>query len=162
MEVLSWIQNSAFSTWSRESNWALFTYLIVHTISMGFIVGTGLLVDARVLGLANRAPLSAFSRLLSFMAFALVIAACSGVLLLISYPAKHLTNPVFYIKLSLLLVALLITRELGRRLMAGPAYDKGPAPTWARIAAAISIPLWMLGLTAGKFLEYTNHILLAP
>ena len=51
METIQWVQDTAFATWIRESAWAIFAFLIVHTIAMGFVVGTGVAVDARVLGL---------------------------------------------------------------------------------------------------------------
>src|SRR3954471_24217607 len=97
LETLRLIQDSAFATWSRESSWALFAYLIVHTISMGLLVGTGMLIDARIRGGGRGLPLPAAGRLLPVMAIALAIAIPSGLLLLISCPAKHLTNPLFYV-----------------------------------------------------------------
>ena len=36
------VEQSAFATWLRESAWALFALLIVHTLTMGAIVGTAL------------------------------------------------------------------------------------------------------------------------
>ena len=157
METLRIIQDSAFATWSRESSWALFAYLIVHTISMGLLVGTGMLIDARILGLGRGIPLPAAGRLLPIMAIALAIAIPSGLLLLISYPAKHLTNPLFYVKLSLVITALLITLMFRNRIFA-PSLPQPPG--WAKPVAGLCLLLWMAGLTSGKFLEYTNHVLL--
>ena len=157
VETLRIIQDSAFATWSRESSWALFAYLIVHTISMGFLVGTGMLIDARILGVGGRIPLPAAGRLLPIMAIALTVAIPSGLLLLISYPAKHLTNPLFYVKLTLVITALLITLAFRNRIFA-PSLPQPPG--WAKPVAGLSLLLWMAGLTAGKFLEYTNHVLL--
>jgi len=157
VETLRIVQDSAFATWSRESSWALFAYLIVHTISMGFLVGTGMLIDARLLGLGRRIPLPAAGKLLPVMVWALVAAVPSGLLLLISYPAKHLTNPLFYVKLTIVITALLITLTFSRRIFASALAEP---PAWARPVAALCLVLWMAGLTAGKFLEYTNHVLL--
>jgi hypothetical protein len=157
LEAIQWVQDSAFATWIRESSWAIFAFLIVHTLTMGFLIGTGLAVDARMLGVARQVPLPAMGRVLPVMVWALGFAIVSGVLLLIGYPAKALTNPLFYVKLSLLTVALLITRDLAKRV-----FDPGltEAPGWARGAAGLSILLWLSGLTAGKFLEYTHKMLL--
>jgi hypothetical protein len=157
LETIQWVQDSAFATWIRESAWALFALLIVHTLTMGFLIGTGLVVDGRILGVARRIPLPAMGRVLPVMVWALVFAIGSGVLLLIGYPAKALTNPLFYVKLSILTVALLITRSFAIRI-----FDRGltVAPGWAKGAAALSILLWLAGLTAGKFLEYTHKMLL--
>jgi len=160
MSFLIWLQDSAFSTWTRESDWALFAFLIVHTIGMGFLVGAGIVMDLRILGCVQRIPLSLFSRLIPVMVFGLGAAIASGVLLVISYPAKALTNPVFYLKLTLVTAALLLTRNVARRLFAVAHFDAGAAPNWARVTAAVCIVLWIAGLTAGKFLAYTNKMLL--
>jgi hypothetical protein len=42
-----------------RSSWALFALLIVHTLTMGAIVGTALAVCARMWGVASAAPLPA-------------------------------------------------------------------------------------------------------
>lgn len=147
MEQLRWVQDSGFATWMRESSWAIFATLILHTLSMGLLVGTGLAVDGRVLGLARSVPLDALRRLWPIMAWALALIVFSGVLLVIAYPAKALTNPLFYVKLTVLTAAVLITR----RIMRAPV-------AWL---AALSVPLWVAGLTLGKFLAYTHKILLA-
>src|SRR5262245_106292 len=104
MAFLIWLQDSVFSTWTRESDWALFAFLIVHTIGMGFLVGTGIVVDLRIIGFVQRIPLSLCARFVRVMAYGLTAAVASGILLVISYPAKALTNPVFYLKLTLLTI----------------------------------------------------------
>jgi hypothetical protein len=160
MKFLIWIQDSPFSTWTRESDWALFAFLIVHTIGMGFLVGTGIVIDLRILGFARRIPLSLMARFLPIMIYGLITAIASGILLVISYPAKALTNPLFYIKLTIILVALLFTRTLARRLFADSRLDAGETPNWAKAIAVLCMLLWIAGLTSGKFLAYTNKMLL--
>ena len=51
-------------------------------------------------------------RFLPVMWFGFWLNAISGVLLLIGYPTKALTNPVFYLKL--LFIALAVTSAIGR------------------------------------------------
>ena len=51
------------------------------------------------------------------------INAVSGVLLLIAYPTKALTNPLFYVKLVLIAIGLGIARKLSARLRALPVPD---------------------------------------
>lgn len=114
MEQLAWVQNSGFATWVRESSWAIFAALIVHTLTMGLLVGAGLAIDARLLGMAKGVPLTALRRLWPVMGWALLGAAVSGVVLVIGYPAKALTNPLFYVKLAILGLALALTWRLVR------------------------------------------------
>lgn len=158
METIRLVQDSVFATWLRESSWALFALLIVHTISMGFLVGTGLAVDARMTGMFRRIPLPAMGRALPIMGWALAFAVPSGVLLLTAYPAKHLTNPLFYVKLALVIAALTITVVFARRIFHRSISE---APGWARGLAGLCLVIWVSALTAGKFLEYTHHMLLA-
>jgi hypothetical protein len=157
MEAIAAIEQSAFATWLRESAWALFALLIVHTLTMGAIVGTALAVYGRVLGVARCVPLPAMGRLLPVMGWALAIAAVSGVLLVVAYPAKALTNPLFYVKLAMAAVAAGIAWTLHGRLFRAEA---PAAPSWAKVAAVAGAVLWLATLTAGKFLEYTHKMLL--
>src|SRR5436309_12171806 len=101
--VFSWIETSALSSWIRESPslWAFPFILILHTVGMGFLVGPNVAMDLRILGFAPRIPLSLFEKFFGVMKVAFVINVISGVLLLIAYPTKALTNPLFYVKLFL-------------------------------------------------------------
>jgi hypothetical protein len=146
LEQIRWVQDTVFATWLRESSWALFAGLILHTLAMGFLVGAGLAVNARNLGVARSIPIEALRRLWPVMATAIAAAIFSGVLLVLAYPAKALTNPLFYVKLAILTAAILITR----RLLRTPS---------ARLAA-LTIPLWFAGVTLGRFLAYTHKMLL--
>jgi hypothetical protein len=147
VEQIAWVQDSGFATWVRESSWAIFAALIVHTLSMGLLVGTGLAISARVLGAARRVPLAALHRLLPVMGWALPLVVLSGLVLVIGYPAKALTNPLFYAKLLMLLAAGWLTWRIAR---AEPR----------KSAAALALLLWVAGVTAGRFLAYTHKMLL--
>lgn len=160
MKFLIWVQDSAYATWLRESDWALFALLIVHTIGMAFLVGVAIAIALRIIGFASQVPLAQFARLIPVAMYGLVAAVVSGVLLVVSYPAKALTNQLFYFKLSLLTVALLLLRWLLKRLLSESLMRSGSAPLWAKWSAALCLFLWACGITAGKFLAYTNKMLL--
>jgi hypothetical protein len=142
------IQDSAFSTWSRESSWALFAFLIVHTIGMGFIVGTGIAMNLRILGAASHLPSALWPRFATLIKWALAFTIASGVLLVIAYPAKALLNILFYIKLAILTCALWWTRRLAL------------TEAMHRMPAVACLVLWCSGIAAGKLLEYTHKVLL--
>jgi hypothetical protein len=160
MELILWLQETEFSTWIRESDWAIFAILIVHTIGMGFLVGLGSVVSLRSLGLASQIPLAKLPRFIPFMMCGAVAAVLSGVLLVVGYPAKALTNPLFYIKLTLIVVAAFITRGLIRRCVAANVNAPANTSPWSRRLAVVAFLLWLCSLTAGKFLAYTNTMLL--
>ena len=121
--------------------------LTAHTIGLGLIAGIDMAHDLRVLGVAPRVPVVEFNRFLPFMWFGLWLNVITGIALLIAYPTKALTNPVFYLKLSLIAVALLMMKPIRRRAAAN-------LPSTRRLAVA-SLVCWASAITAGRLLAYT-------
>ena len=161
MEYLAWFEATSFSTWMRESGPAFFFSLILHSVAMGFAVGVHVAADLRILGMAPRVPLSLMRRFSSVVWVSLFVILVSGVLLLAAYPAKALTNPVFYLKLAAVAAALLITRSLVHTLLQDASHDIGRVPAKAKVLAASSLFLWVVAITAGRFLAYTHEVMLA-
>ena len=59
MDLFTWLEGSAFSTWVREAPtiWAFSTILTLHTFGMGVLVGASALLDLRLLGIGRTMPL---------------------------------------------------------------------------------------------------------
>jgi hypothetical protein len=157
--VFAWIEQTPLSVFIREDFYFFFVVLIFHALGMALLVGGGLLIGFRTAGLASHAPLHKFRGFFPVMWLGLTLAVISGVLLLISYPAKALTNPVFAVKFICLIGAGLMVREIARRFfpMAAEGQELPPSARWFGIA---TLALWVAGVTAGKFLPYTHHVLL--
>jgi len=112
-------------------------------------------LDVRVLGVAEGVRPRTLMRYDLVMWAGFWINAVSGVLLLIAYPTKALTNPLFYAKLGLIVVGLVLARALRARL----PDDSGAGP-WllspsARRLAIASLACWAASITAGRLLAYT-------
>jgi hypothetical protein len=91
----------------------------------------------------------------------LFVNALSGVLLLIAYPTKALTNPLFYIKLFLIALALVDTRWIKRNVLRNPSFDEAVIGRKVKLLAAASMVLWIGSIGAGRFLAYTYTYLMA-
>ena len=161
MDALVWLEGTAFSTWMRESGPAFFSTLVFHSVAMGFVVGVHVATNFRILGLAAGVRLSLMRRFFPVLWAGLVVVSLSGVLLLIAYPAKALTNPVFYAKLVSAGAALLITRSLLKGVLGDRSFDSGPLPGKARLMAVLSLLLWAGVVTSGRLLAYTHNMLMA-
>jgi hypothetical protein len=161
MDLLVWLEETPFSTWMRESGPAFFSSLIFHSVAMGFVVGVHVATNLRILGVAPRVPLSLMRRFFPVAWANLVVVSVSGVLLLVAYPAKALTNPVFYLKLAAVVAALVITRSLIHGVLQNSTHDAEPAPTRARVLAAVSLVLWVGAITSGRLLAYTHQMMMA-
>ena len=147
-----WLESTAFSIWMRESP-SMFAFpgiLAAHTVGLGFLAGLNGALDLRLLGVARNIPPAAFLRFRPVMWIGLWINVVSGIAVLLAYPTKALTNPVFYLKLGLIAAALVVLRTLLRRTRA----DQMPRPT-TKILAAVSLLTWAGAITAGRLLAYT-------
>ena len=89
------------------------------------------------------------------------INALSGLVLLAAYPAKALTNWVFFAKLLLVVVALWVVERIKRELVVTAGAGTREVSPGARQLAVVSLVVWALTILAGRFLAYTHHILLA-
>jgi hypothetical protein len=150
-----WIEATSFSTWLRESPslWVFPFILILHTVGLAFFVGANIAWDVRVLGFSLGIPLDALRRYFLVMWAGFWINAVSGVLLLIAYPTKALTNPLFYIKLGLIGFGIALALRIRREVHG--ARHESDAPRAARTLAAASLACWVAVIFAGRLLAYT-------
>lgn len=160
IDALAWIEQTRLSAFMREDFYAYFVLLIVHAWGMAFLVGGGIAIALRVLGVATGARLERFAVFVPVMWLGATLAVVSGLGLLAAYPAKALTNWIFALKFACLIGAALLVRLLRRDAFAAAARGD-PAPGGARMAAAASLALWFGAIACGKLLLYTNHLLFA-
>ncbi len=126
---------------------------------MGFVVGINIAISLRLTGFAASIPLAPLRKFYPLHWWCVGLIVLSGIGLLLAYPAKALTNPVFYVKLLALTMALLISRYF-QNFLAHP----DTAATHNRLIvklAFLTFLLWIITITAGRFLAYTNSVLLA-
>ncbi len=149
------LEATSLSTWLRESPslWAFPFVLILHTVGLAFFVGANVAWDVRVLGFSMGIPLDALRRYFLVMWVGFWVNAFSGVLLLLAYPTKALTNPLFYAKLALIAFGVVLAFRI-RREVDGRAPNE-EAPPLARTLAAASLVCWIAAIFAGRLLAYT-------
>ena len=164
---LAWVESTALSQWvvGSPSMFAFPGILTLHAIGMGFTVGISAAIDLRILGVAPKVPLRELRRFLPILWAGFWLNALSGALLLIGYPTKALTNPVFYLKLTLIAVAMVLLVRISREVFAtgsGGAVNPPdpldpPIPSRLRNLAIASLICWSGAITAGRLLAYTYH-----
>ncbi len=162
-EIFRAIEASGLSVWIRESDSYLAYWLILsfHALGMGLLVGASVVIDLRILGLAPDLPVAPLQKLYRFIWIGFWIQLASGLLLLISYPTKSLTNPLFYIKLTLIAVALVLMQKLKKRVFNDPSLNETMMMAKGRSFAIWTLVLWTAAVTAGRLLAYTYTVLTA-
>lgn len=151
------IETSPLSVWLREATtiWAFPFVLILHTVGLAFLVGVNVAIDLRILGRAAGVPLIAMRRYYRWMWAGFWVNAFSGVLLLIAYPTKALTNPIFFLKLTLIGVGLVLAAKIRGSVTSGTVGANEAAPRALRVLATASLLVWVASITAGRLLAYT-------
>ena len=154
---LIWLESTGLSTWIREEPavYAFPAILSLHTIGMGVVAGMNAAIDLRILGVARGVPLLEMERYVPVMWFGFWLNAISGVFLMIGYPTKAVTNPVFYLKLAFIALGLVGFRAIRGNIFRGPT--PGEVSRKGRLLAGGSLACWAGAITAGRLLAYTYH-----
>ena len=159
MQTLSRIEETALSTWFRESGAAFFSTLTLHSLAMAIVVGINFAIAFRLMGWVPQFALSPYSRFYQIHWMGVIVIFLSGTGLLLAYPAKALTNPIFYLKFIALTIGLIIAAWIQNRLDRSSITEREHHKF--KLIAMASILLWVITITAGRFLAYTHSVLLA-
>jgi hypothetical protein len=155
---LAFVEGSDVSNWVRGDSMLAFpTIITLHTICMGFLAGTSSAIDLRILGVAPGISLDSLRPFYPLMWLAFAVNAVTGVLMAIGYPTKQLTNPLFYIKLSLVALAVWLVYRIGTEVLRAAESGQKTITARARWLAAASLAGWVSLIIAGRLLEYTHR-----
>jgi hypothetical protein len=158
----AWIEHTALSIWIRESL-SIFAFpgiLTLHTLGLAFLAGTQVAIDLRLLGVAPLLPIAPLERFFVVSWWAFWVSLVTGILLVVAYPAKAFTNPLFYVKLTLIALATWTAVRV-RGVLAGVAAGDVAGDALARRLAAASLLLWAGAIVSGRLLAYTYSRLLS-
>jgi hypothetical protein len=158
------IEGTSFSTWMRESEspFGFYFILFVHTVGLALLVGANSVVDLRLLGVAREIPVAPLKQFFGIMWLGFWINVTSGALLLFAYPTKSLTNPDFYIKLTLIGFAVWIMYRIKTKVFDDSSLDETAMMAKGATLAKWSLFLWFGAITAGRLLAYTYRYVTFP
>ena len=157
MEFLAWLENTSFAIWVRESP-SILAYpsiLFLHTVGLGFLVGTNVAIDLRIL---KRSPsavelplaLAPMEPFFKVMWAGFWINAMSGIALLIADATTKLINPVFYIKIAFIACGVFTMVLIRKKVFHGTSNG--------RALAIASLVLWAGAITAGRLMAYFGPV----
>jgi hypothetical protein len=155
-----WLAATELSHIIQTTKWIIPTLQTIHILSIAVLFSSAILVDLRIWQVFDRdLPLQDVARrFLPVIWPVLLILLTTGALLIIGEPRRSLLNSTFYIKMTLLAAAIVVTLALQWSLSADPHFwDKGLARQVAvRLAATASILIWCGIIFAGRWIAYTE------
>ncbi len=159
-EFSKWLAATEVSHVIQTTTWIIPTLQTIHILSVAAVFSAAILVDLRIWRLIERdEPLPEMARrFLPTIWPVLVILLVTGSLLIIGEPRRSLLNSTFYLKMALLVVAILLTIGLQRSISSSPnSWDRdGWRRIVGRFAATVSILVWCGILFAGRWIAYTQ------
>ena len=152
-EFFKTIEEGGLSMWVRDNPfWAI---LSVHALGMALLVGASGVVALRLLGIPRDLPIAPLKRLYTPIWIGFWIQVVSGLLLLIGYPTKSLTNWDFYLKLILIALGMIVMQMLRKRVFSDPSMSEAQMMINGRALAMWSLLFWLAVVTSGRMLAYT-------
>jgi len=152
------VESTGVGRYLRESLWAFPIVETVHISAFAIVVGSIVVLDLRLLGLSRRIPVSRLAaHVLPWTLLAFLVAAGSGLTMFTAHASDYLGNRVFMLKMGLILAAGINAGLLHAGAMrASGAWDvEAGVPARVRVAAALSILLWLSVIACGRLLAYT-------
>jgi hypothetical protein len=157
LEIFQWIQETRPAAALRGSS---LTYPIImtgHLTGMGLFGGMIAITDARLLGLAMRKyPIAdVVNQLRIWKRIGGVLVITCGAMLLASKAETYYYNPYYWAKMGLLMLVFAHALVFRSVYSKPEALDAAPqVPAKAKVAACISLFLWLGLVTAGRLIGY--------
>jgi len=143
LEQVGWVKVLATTAWLYSS------VSVIHYFTLLFFIGTIVLVDLRILGLAGRGQTISLlaDQLLPWTWIGFTLAMISGFLLFATDAGDYAPDRVFQAKMLVILFALIFTVIVHRGQR---KWNELPAiPTSVKVVAALSLLLWLGAILAG-------------
>ena len=156
-QFLGWLENSTWAESIRQSLWLYPALEIVHLTGIVILVGSAFMFDLRLLGFSKNLPVISLSaHLLPWSRRGLWLIIPSGILLFSTNAITLGTDPTFWLKMTLLVVAALNVFVFHRFIFKvhSRLEVQGKLPFPAKVSAMISIMVWIAIIFCGRLLAY--------
>jgi hypothetical protein len=152
------IQNTEFFTFIRESGLTYPVVLSTHLTAIALFGGMILMTDLRLLGLAmqSRSVTDVVRQLRVWKFVGFILMVSMGITLGGAKLGSYYDNPYFQMKMSLLALVGVHAWVFHKSVYGNTeAIDKMPAiPRVAKVAACISLALWLGIMSCGRWIAY--------
>ena len=156
----NWLAATSVSQTIQTIDWIIPAVQTIHILAVAAVVTSALMINLRLLGIRrNDQPVASVARrFLPFIWWPLPVLLATGAVLIVAEPARALENPVFLLKMGLLLAAAGVT-------LACQLPIRRNATFWelscgrrraAKLLALASIPLWIAIVCAGRWIAYVQ------
>jgi hypothetical protein len=151
-EVFWWIEQTPVAQLLRNSRVLFPLVECVHLVGLALFAGPLFLINMGLLGLAmRRQPVAQFAAaLVPWTRTGIALLLVTGPLMFAAQATRWYANPVFWIKMALLTVAIAFQWSVHRKVM---SEDAAPRPIPAKLIGGVSLLLWISTALSAKIME---------
>ena len=154
LDLFTWIDQWRLGEAIRGSSWVFAFIEVFHLMGITLLLGAVLVVNLRLLGfgLTGTPAAQVAEDAMPWMLVGLFVAMGSGFCLFVSEALKCYNNPPFFVKMMMLLLALVFTFTAHRRLTRGD--QASSSRLWRTLGACLSLVLWFGVGLAGRAIAF--------
>ncbi len=154
LQFFEWTNNLAFSVAYRESLWYFPVTQALHLVALAFFAGAIMVVDVRLLGAGlNKYPIAKIARdAWPWLVGSFAVMVITGIPQFMANAMRYYDNPVFYFKMEALLVALIFTVTLRRKVTRTDEARLGRV--WPKVVGFASLVLWFGVMVGGRAIGF--------
>jgi len=149
LNFCEWLEQTKLVSTIGGTGWMYVTFSVMHYFSWFVLVGTIVLIDLRVLGVAARSQSVSrlAGQLFPWTWTALGLALFSGFVMFATGAGDFYPDRVFRVKIGVIALALIFTFIVQRNV---PKWDRAPSiSAGGKLLAFISLALWVGTILAG-------------
>jgi hypothetical protein len=154
--ILHWLESSWLAQLVNNSTWMFPALEALHFLGLILLIGSLLVVDARLLGVGARVPVNAVMAFLPWSLVGFAINLVTGIMFFVSDPNTYYPNTAFRLKMLAVVLAGLnaiwFKRAVHPQLLASP--DSSALPENSRLIAGLSLALWFSVIVFGRLIPY--------
>jgi hypothetical protein len=152
LPFFEWMESTAITKTIQQSDYINAMANVLHLLSLTIFAGAVLVVDLRLLGGGMREqPLAQVARdAQPWLVGGFLGMLATGLPQLFATPIKEYYSPYFWFKMQVLVVALIFTFTLRRKVTQGDEARLGPV--WGKLVALASLALWTTVAVSGRLI----------
>ena len=153
-----WLQKTPPSMFADGHVWFVPCFQIVHILAISMLFGSAVMINMRIFMMAGRgrSMTQTVGRYLPWIWWALLVLLVTGVGLTFSDPIRELTNPYFWTKMILVIVAVLVNLSFQTSVSRNPTLWETTQTqrVTVRVAAVGGLVLWCAIMALGRWIAY--------
>ena len=155
VELSLWISETWLSNWVGTHFWAIPIIQVFHILAIATAFGAVLMITLRIFGMAgmDRSFAETESRYVRWIWCSLLVLLISGLGMIIGEPIRELINPIFWVKMVLVVLAVFLSLGFHGRVLRSLATG-GAVTAGTKATAIFIIVLWCVIMLCGRWIAY--------